>query len=157
MKTNTPPEKISCDFLKSIYLDATATIRHYDSERASFAKTFISILSILTSLELVSISQNLQRPLLSILSGITTLLSFFLIFAIQKFASLIILQKKRAIEAMNLFQKELDSIDFSSINHFAKKEALEEEKVRLSVNSIWTTIFCFVSLANFSVFLYSLN
>src|SRR5262245_48184283 len=92
------------EYLKEIYFDATETIRHYDGLRASFTQTFASLLAIFTSVVSAAALQGMANTLVPAAAAVVSILSLLGLGVILKLNDLINLQRRRAREAMSVFQ-----------------------------------------------------
>lgn len=141
----------SVDFLKAIYLDATTTIRHYDTIRATFTQIFVSILTVSTTIFVASSMQDM--PSYMRISGSITLVGLcaLAIVAVAKINSLIDLQRRRATNAMKKFGDIVKTTDYKAINEEAKLEQKNILLTRLPLSRIWAGFFYLILMLNIGV------
>jgi hypothetical protein len=142
------------EFLQAIYLDATQTIRHYDSQRATFTQIFASVITVFLSAITAATTQNAVIETLPVASAVATALSFYSVLAILKFNSLIRLQRARATAAMTQYQSLIDGWDFLAINEEAKRRTTTNRMMSIQMGHIWAGIFVVLFLGNVSVFVF---
>lgn len=150
------PDEDRRKFIQSIYLDATATIRHYDSARTTFAQMFTSLLSFLTAGLTVSISLGLSNSAATIMTSALVLLSLIALLTNAKFSALIALQRSRAAGAMALYDAETGTEEatacpvpvLTTINSEAKLSTKSLVGSKYSLSAMWTLIFLVVAMAN---------
>jgi len=140
----------SSEFLRSIYFDATATIRHYDGVRATFTQIFAAILAAFTSAGATLFSRITAEWLLTA-STLLALLSCLAILAVLKLNDLIALQRKRAATAMRDYQDIAGDFDFVSINLKAREASRIPFVSRINLGAVWVSIFAMLGLVNLGI------
>jgi len=131
--------------LQSIYLDATNSIRHFDSQRDNSGKFFIAILSgLLTS------SQFVEQRSYVFFSAIICLSIIFFLFQ-RKLAYLIELQRARARISLKEISRE--NFQIAEINKTARSEILKVHPhiSKLPVSRLWDLFYLF--FLSFSILL----
>jgi hypothetical protein len=146
---------ISLEFLKTVYIDATNTIRHYDGQRTSFAQIFVALLSILTTVITAATLQGIAASLVPMAAGVGTVLSLISILAVLKFDGLIALQRKRAAIAMRCYEEKAGDIDLMSINRNAKLSLRTKISARIDLGALWVAMFVVLALANVAILWFS--
>lgn len=144
-------------FLQSIYLDATNTIRHYDTQRAGLGALLGTVLTIISS-GLVALSRpDAINNLLPIGAGFLALVSVAFLIAVIKINYLIILQRARAREAVKLYQAATGDAIFLELPNSARK-ATRSLAARVSLGHVWVSLFALIAIFNFLLLiLYSLK
>jgi hypothetical protein len=151
MNEGTDVSSGSLDFLRSVYLDATSTIRHYDSERASFARIYVTVLSLITTALVAATSGNFDSAALVIGAVVACALSVIALLSTVKLSSLISLQRARARIAMELYQQTMDDLDLLAINPEARRNIGNSMASILSLSSLWVAMFAVFLIANVAV------
>lgn len=140
----------SREYLRHLYLDATSTIRHYDTLRATFTQIFGALLTIFGSL---AGAQALHAQMVAWVlpaAATLTLLSVLALAGVLKFNDLIALQRRRASLAMRRYEVEVGDVDLSGINKDAK-EAGKGAMARVGLGQIWVAILVVLLGANASI------
>ena len=154
------PEADANNLFKEIYLDATTTIRHYDVQRSSFTTIFASLLAIFgTILVAAGLGATHQPYLLCIAfaSVVMVALSIVSCLVVLKFDALIKLHRERASLAIKGYEQAHSVNDLSRIDANARSATSRLLASRLSLGSLWLTIFLILTAAGVALTIWSVT
>jgi len=128
---------LDSEFITKLYFDATQTIRHYDSERASFSRIAVTILSILLAFSASLLEGGASTQVL--------LLVFFALLSFSMIAFLVCVRISRLINYQrtraNIFLSKLNS-EFMVLEKEAKSRANKKDRYfNISLYMLWNSIF----------------
>lgn len=115
--------------LESVYLDATSTIRHYDSQRDSSGNFFMAILS-----GLLALSQFAGQHGATLCAAMVALSLLFFLFQ-RKLAYLIELQRARARTALEKLSQQ--DREVAEVNKTARQTVMKAHPVMGRIRTSW--------------------
>lgn len=136
------------EILRSIYFDAVATIRHYDSQRASFTQLILSALTVLVGFSIVSAKPDDAATLVRALAGVGVALSVIGLLVSGKLNDLILRQRLRARLALEALEAEADDTVLSDIDRALDIRSAKSGWGHVSLRTIWSLVFVVYLAAN---------
>lgn len=137
-----PPEaQIHIKMLNDVYFDAVSTIRHYDTQRSSFATISLSGFAGLTAIAAIYAKGEVNQSVFQFLSMLGFILSVLACVVMAKFDRLIRRQRTRAKTASTFLEKDfsigvIEKVDF-------EVNAREQHKLftRIQFSWLWICVF----------------
>jgi hypothetical protein len=126
-------------FVEQIYSDATETIRHYDKERAGFAKIIIGVTGVLLAFCGGLIKEGGSFVVIESCLAFNVCLSLFAIAVSIKYRDLIQQQRDRANGAISALIK---------LGHSKEIEVASKHTSSVHLSALWLSLFVIIALIN---------
>jgi hypothetical protein len=137
------------EFFKDNYFDSTETIRHYDSQRATFARTLLAAVAIVWTAG-VYLSRSDLFSLTSVMTvfAFQVVLSIIGLFVMIRFEGLIQFQRERAKASYYHIDKVLSEGSVAEIDRKARVETTSKTSLlqRLPLGKMWRLIWGVLAL-----------